>query len=474
MGNQQSCENLTLTPDGVCNIAKCTQRVTCFGADSASPTDIWKVELHPNTKYGDTLITTPLILKIFVAGGDYVTIASDASKEICGNLKIPEELIYEKNIYEHVIDSMLTNKVNPFFVKYYGGSTNCTFDDLENILTKGFPNENQTDIQYNLIRNLVYMVHRWQNRPAITDQLILDASVTQPMFDCKDVLKYGMIATAAVTGDKFETWLQTQIAPPTAQNPNELSAEGWKGVLQVVSALAALESYKCSHNDLHLQNIFVENTQETIYYLTFDAYGETYTTKLKCNMKVALYDWDRASYKTIGDNPYLINNWYMCVHYGECKDYIPQRDLLKFIIGIWKFIGPATRAKLQELIFSSTATPAQKQNFIDNIINNNANFQGSANWLLKRDGLSMQKPDFQGLRTPKQFLAHLTNLLQTVLPTDVKLEKGTPPSPQSNGQYYSCVSSRVVQIKRAFKTKEEKEQESQPVPIDDTEPLVVV
>lgn len=474
MGNQQSCQNLTLTPDGVCNIAKCTQRVTCFKADSASPTDIWKVELHRNTKYGDTLITTPLILKIFVAGGDYVTIASDASKDICGTLRIPEELIYEKNIYEHVIDSMLTNNVNPFFVKYYGGSTNCTFDDLKQILTKGLPNINQTSIQNNLIRNLVYMVKRMEHRPAITDPGILAPSETQFMFNCKDVLKYGMIATAAVTGDKFETWLQTQISSPTAQNPNELTVEGWKGLLQVVSALAALESYKCSHNDLHLQNIFVENTPETTYYLTFDAYGETYTTELKCNMKVALYDWDRASYKTIGDNPHLINNWSNCVYHGECKDYIPQRDLLKFIIGVWKFVGIGTRTKLKELIFSSNATTAQKQNFIDNIINNNVNIEGSANFLVKQDGLSMQKPDFKGLRTPKQFLAHLTSLLQTVLPTDVKLEKRTRPSPQSNGQYYSCVSSRVDQIKRNFKTKGEKEQESQPVPIDDTEPLVVV
>ena len=470
MGNQQSCENLTLTPDGVCNIAKCTQKVTGFRADSASPTDIWKVELKPNTKYGDTLITTPLILKIFVAGGDYVTIASDSSKEFCGTLQIPAELIYEKKIYEHVIDSMLTNKINPFFVKYYGGSTNCTFDDLKNILTKGFPTANTIDIEYNLIRNLVYMVNRWQNRPAIIEKLILDPSVTQPMMECKDVLKYGMIATAAVTGDKFETWLQSKISPPNETNPNELTAEGWEGVLQVVSALAAMESYKCSHNDLHLQNIFVENTPETTYYLTFDAYGQIYTTKLKCNMKVALYDWDRASYKTIGDNPYLINNWYMCVHFGECKDYIPQRDLLKFIIGIWKFVGLGTRTKLQELIFSSKATTAQKQNFMDNIINNNVNFQESANWLIKKDSLSMQKPDFQGLRTPKQFLAHLTALLQTVIPDSVKLEKGTPPSPQSNGEYYSCVTSHVDQIKRNFKTKEEKEKESQPVVIDDTEP----
>jgi len=82
----------------------------------------------------------------------------------------------------------------------------------------------------------------------------------------------------------------------------------------------------------------------------------------------------------------------------------------------------------------------------------------------------MQKSDFQGLRTPKQFLAHLSSLLQTVLPESVKLEKGTPPNPQSGGEYYSCLTSYVDQIKRNFITKDEKEQASQPVVTDDTEP----
>jgi hypothetical protein len=52
---------------------------------------------------------------------------------------------------------------------------------------------------------------------------MLDPSVSQHLLHCKDILKYGMLA---VTGDKFETLLQTKISPL----PILITAEGWKGV----------------------------------------------------------------------------------------------------------------------------------------------------------------------------------------------------------------------------------------------------
>jgi len=44
---------------------------------------------------------------------------------------------------------------------------------------------------------------------------MLDPSVSQHLLHCKDILKYGMLT---VTGDKFETLLQTKIFPPTDPN----------------------------------------------------------------------------------------------------------------------------------------------------------------------------------------------------------------------------------------------------------------
>jgi hypothetical protein len=212
MGLNQSCNNIRLQKNNICNIAHCTQKVKGLSSNSASPTDVWFLTLQPNTKYGDTLVTEDVSLKIYLNPNMH-KIEFNEKKIFKNNTK---ELLYETNVYEHVIGPMLEYKINPHFVTFYGSADNCSFKKLFNIIEGKTVNKiTNTFIDNNLleklfIRNTIWMGTSKSDRPSINNPSFsrCDSKELEHVLAKKDLLKYNMIATAKSQETTLYDWFK--------------------------------------------------------------------------------------------------------------------------------------------------------------------------------------------------------------------------------------------------------------------------
>jgi len=331
MGINQSCNNIRLQKDNICNIGHCTQKVKGLSSNSASPTDVWFLTLQPNTKYGDTLVTGDVSLKIYLN-------PNMKSLELNGK-KIPKnntkELLYETNVYEHVIGPMLEYKINPHFVTFYGSADNCSFAQLFNILEDKTANKiNDEIIDNNLleklfIRNTIWMGTSKSNRPSINNPSFsrCDPKEIDHVLAKKDLLKYNMIATAKSQETTLYNWFKKH----NNKFPDSLAEVA---IIQIVSALASLELFECAHNDLHRGNIFV-NEFENDKIITYVSNND-FVYSIDSNICVLLYDWDRSYVSCLGQNS--ANTKSMCKYYSGCNEYVPSRDILKIFVSILRDI----------------------------------------------------------------------------------------------------------------------------------------
>lgn len=462
MGNAPSCNQLIMSPNAACNIGDCAQTITGQQANSASPSDIWVVRMQPNTNYENIRITTPVNLKIFISPNS-PTIPSIIDPGVF-LIRPTDELRYEREIYEYVVNSMLSNMINPFFVTYYGGANDCTFDQLFNNLSKSTLNEQQRILA--LLRNTFFMSNDMPNRPSITDDRELNprrllingvsSAILAELFNVRNNISYGLMATSRSVGTALGYWMQQRIVD------GNFTIDGWVCILQVVSALAALEGYQCAHNDLHHGNIFVEDTG-CRYRLVYDEQQQNVTTTIRCNMKACLYDWDRSYVADLGNNPYLAAVD-LCTQHAECNEYIPQRDMTKFFLHLMDYEGidDNTKQFIINLLCSGNISKVNKDNFVDNVVNNGGQPGPAGMGFLVNSNTetTMTRREFEGIRTPKRVLSILVNFLGA-LPTSgvTPLMQYTPSNVTvaDIDNTYIFTIDRINMFKRTFMTNYELE-----------------
>lgn len=465
MGNGTSCHELIMTPNAACNIGECAETIAGQRANSASPSDIWVVRMRPNTNYEDIRITTPVNLKIFISPKS-PTINSIIDPGVT-LIRPTDELRYETLIYDYVVNSMLSNMINPFFVRYYGGANDCTFDQLVNNLSKSTLNDQQRNLA--LLRNTFFMSNHMPNRPSITDARELNpkrrqingvsSAILAELFNVRNSIKYGLMATSRSVGTSLRDWMQQRI-----QNGN-FTTDGWVCILQVVSALAALEGYQCAHNDLHHGNIFVEDNG-CRYRLVYDDQQQDFTTTITCNMTACLYDWDRSYVADLGNNPYLAAVD-LCTKHAECNEYIPQRDMTKFFLHLMDYRGidDNTKQTIINLLCSGNISKVNKDNFVDNVVNNGGQPGPAGMGFLvnSNTGNTMTRLEFDGIRTPKRVLSHMVNTLTKipnsgVTPLVQYTSSNVPGVEDDLYNTYIFSIDRINMFKSTFMTNEELEQ----------------
>lgn len=467
MGNGNSrCTELVMEPNAACNIGECAENIRGQRANSASPSDIWVVTMRPNTNYETLRIERPINLKIFISPRSPTIHSTLDPTQVLINPA--NELRYETLIYEYVVNSMLHNMLNPFFVQYYGGANGCTFDQLYNNLS--YPKTNLSDEQRTLalLRSTFFMSDNLPGRPSITDIAELNPANPQingintallaELFTARNNIRYGLIATARSIGIPLSNWIQQRIHNGTFTN------DGWVCIIQVVSALAALEGYECAHNDIHHGNLFVEDGHYN-YRLVYDDQQQNVTTSLNCRMKVCLYDWDRSYVTDLGNNPLLTNPQYdFCTHGAECNEYIPQRDLTKFMLHLLDYgVNAATRQSIIDLLCSTTMSQPNRDNFINNVVNNVDQYGRAGHGFMQfRNGNTMQRNDYIGIRTPKRLLSHLIHQRSAIPNSGVsQLVIYNPELPmiaQDMFNTYIFTTERINDAKHSFMTTEELEQ----------------
>ena len=334
MGTNQSCESVELKKNNICNISHCATKVHGIPSESASPTDIWFVTLQPNTKYGDTIVTGDVSLKIYL--NPNMKFPKFNGKKIVKD--DTKELLYETDVYEHVIGPMLEYKINPHFVTFYGSTRNCSFKQLLRILeyntedkTTGKPMNNNS-LEEVLIRNTWWFGKGLSDRPSINNPLVVkDKSKSleiQFYNDNRDKLEYNMIATSKTQGNTLSKWIKNHIEIDSTLKTKTFDSIAEVALIQIVSGLAALELFQCAHNDLHTDNVFIDefNQAKKVTYVYNGLKGAKSVFKINSNISALIYDWDRAYVYALGDNN--INN-YFCKDYSSCNEYVPSRDLLK-------------------------------------------------------------------------------------------------------------------------------------------------
>ncbi len=420
MGNtSQTCQSSSLEENGICKIAKCTEKVTGFSSNSISPTDIWSVTLFPNTNYGNSnrIVTSPqdkVILKIYLS-------------KLCKNnlpfkgFQFSDELFYESRIYETIIKPITifnkrlaphnpNIKLNPHFVEFCGNAYDCNFNNMYDIITNNkltdtsgnvlnlVPlfsknttysninvNNNNDIIKLNMLRNTVYMykprLFNPPKRPSITDVAVPDKNIESIIENIlsnniEKNIYYNIIATKQSTGKTYMDFFN---------DPRTTYLDKCETAVQIISALVVLDALHCSHNDMHYQNIMLETSVTPIerhYIFTND--GNSYYYKINSKYTALLYDWDKSYVKKLGDNPGLwkirhksfINSVDACYVHGLCNEHVRSKDISIFIMRFCTYVNPipdnatyynVVMPFLREVLFKTTTTVADFTYFFSNI-----------------------------------------------------------------------------------------------------------
>ena len=372
MGSNQSCQNLIPGPNYICNISQCTKKVVGIESTSASPSDIWILTLESGTKYGNMEITGDIVMKLFLSLTN-----TPMTMTPYYSLKGAQELTYESNVYEYLVDKILQNNMNPFFVQYYGRSLHCSFDNIKDILVgsaelEGY-NKNMDDSEATLYlsRNTSYIGEQKEGRPSINNP-DLDSYSRGQLNEFMNVIpnsgiKYGMILTKKSSGVVAYKWFNDHITKSGYYDRDAMLV-----IIQIISALVTLSKFEAMHNDLHLGNIFIENLPRPSTNLyTFEFQGNKYMYMMSNIYISRIYDWDKAYMKILGPNPLVVSlSEDFCIY----NRYIPQMDIAKIIIGLMypykKKISREQRTQLLNMLYDDSKIQ-YRQYFDTNVLLDN-------------------------------------------------------------------------------------------------------
>ncbi len=103
---------------------------------------------------------------------------------------------------------------------------------------------------------------------------------------------------------------------------------------QIAQVLLILQEDGIMHNDLHLNNVFIEefDTPRDIYYnapASIIPPGKNFAVLRQCRFQVKIFDFDRGAIAHSGQRNNLLE--YLCERVGECNQYTENFDWYTFI-----------------------------------------------------------------------------------------------------------------------------------------------
>ena len=302
MGISQSCSLDRLS--NLCQMHKCVTGVNGRASDSASATDTWVCELKPDTTYRGRAISKTF-MKIGInpasmpkpkkakAGESSREATSEATSEATtaalDRIEAATGLMYEFQVYHNIVTPILDANICPNFLRSYLVSYNCQYDDLLETLKIGLVKHKipPASVDKHLNRNISYMYDGKDNRPAIQSTKGLVAAYPLPS------LRYMVLTTEFTNVTDYWVWLG-----------EGHSLESRRIVLlQIAIALYVMSKSKLMHNDLRAPNIFVQTLPKPEYW-TY-AINDYESISLYTIYLVELYDYDRGTAESLGDNAYV-------------------------------------------------------------------------------------------------------------------------------------------------------------------------
>lgn len=335
----------------------CTVKVIGQKADSASPTDIWIIDLKEGTAIIENSIPitiSSVFLKYYINPQSWLKMVKSLNiqqkinthylNKVLGKLYALE---YENKVYNTIISDIIYKQNSPHFIRSFSKENTCTYDDLLDILNT---TESSVDPQENLNRNTMYIFYGIKDRPSINFE---DEEVR--LFDFPRVnfynLEYNYILNQAIDKSNTKKFLE-MIGLINLQ-------ELYICLFQIVQACYTMYLYKLSHNDLHLNNIWTTHRNDisvNIHYklskdFTSDGKEKDYYFN-NVNIVCRIYDFDRSYCEYLGNNSYLTEDQ---AKLGLSNSLIKGRDLVKILCYLYKLLNDKSRDSILSLFTNNIA-----------------------------------------------------------------------------------------------------------------------
>jgi len=331
-GNIQSCSNLN-EKSKICDMAPCIESVKCLLNNSASNTDTWIVTFKDGVKY-DILPIKKCFVKLWLSRGSidklkqtdlFENLDTDFLKDLINRHLIGiESLNYEAKVYRDIVKELINSNICPNFIRFLGLSQNCSFTSVSEMLV-GLPLRN-TSFHKTAI-SLIKIQKRAQITGDLTDYkedgniIRLKNEEQFPFSQIKNNTTYTLLVNESIKDGtlKFKNFIDTNKLFSHLDEPNKLT---WSLIFQLIAAIYAMSLSRLNHNDLHLNNAYVEQCKEKDVSYVYG--GETFNFKTRYVVKV--FDFDRSYSERLGDNRLLERE---CEKNSQCNKYIPNLDAIK-------------------------------------------------------------------------------------------------------------------------------------------------
>jgi hypothetical protein len=323
-----------------CEASDYIQKISGLTKNSASTSDQWIVDLNENIQslFPD-ISSQKAFCKVFLSD-------IESNIEFINNIDARFPLIqrqsaikyihamnYEQKIYSNLVTLFLQKKLSPNFLKIFSFSTNCTFDNLLLLLKKKIPTSTPQKLKTNLLINIASFTYFFppSKRGSInTSQKYEKNYVTAIEKSGFKSLKLNVLLLESISPQTktLKEMLDTKFNPLHSDllNPfhnvksNTIEKDLNEICFQIFVNLYLFSLIDMIHNDLHTENIFIEELSEEqlfIYVINEKPYF------LRTKYKVIIYDFDHSYCPALNKNNQLeesseINN---CLNFFRCNEY---------------------------------------------------------------------------------------------------------------------------------------------------------
>lgn len=317
-----------------------------------------------------------------------------------------QEQIYELLVYANKIAPLVKYDVCPYFVEFYGGNLDITFDQMYDFIfntnlntyekgkrspiTEEENNQLINYIYYNFSRNSVIMANHEKytqlgvKRPSLLNPSVynggaiptyeppvagkpyLNANFLGVMNERLQKSNYGYIVSKFEPFAKLSAFHTIKKSDGSAHTHEETGELLKPIIFQLAIACYAMYLSGLAHNDLHYDNVFIKDLGEEkniVYFIERKRY------EFKTRYIPLVYDFDR-SYVVDIKQPKLFN----FTVYGQSNDLINGRDFVKILCYITN-----TRRITGQLLKDVMSSVAKSDD--EKVIESNIQRLGSKCWL---------------------------------------------------------------------------------------------
>ena len=322
-----------------CEIHKIVNSVEAKEKNSASPTDTWIINFKPRKKFkltkddntGSTINSG--FMKIWMSPDSYTKYYSRLNTR---GYKVDDGLLslsYEKEIYKRFVNHVLYNNICPNFIRYVTSGENCNFSSLLSFITNKTVNGRiLRNPSQSLSKNLYDSIVR-DERKELGEVFAYDRFFTNNIRQIMENSKYNFLVSENVQFPSLHSFVRRRIDTRDKYSNDEFSI-----FFQIIYACLIMEKFKLSHNDLHYENILIKELDApiNICYNITDDNGENKLYYFTTKYMPLIFDFDRAYWFYLGDNPFN-NDSRLCKQIYQCNRNIPGRDLLQVIFVMYRY-----------------------------------------------------------------------------------------------------------------------------------------